>query len=625
MPPRPAAATAFPTNVANPLQCCRESTTGDTWHKINGGTADGHLGYRTYGNTCRNADGTTGCGTGGATCTYGPCGSRNMWGGSGRGGTTTSKMFVPTSSADGLRVPVLQRSDVRHGRLSRDLREPDPVRGRHRELHVHHLQPRRHRRLHQHDVHLRQGVQHRRPTTSSACASRSPATATPLRSARHGGQQRDRDQRQPDRQLQADSGAVYVFVRSGGDLEPAGLHQGVEHRRRRRVRLQRRAVGRRQHARGRRPGEDSNATGINGNQADNSASDAGAVYVFTRSGTTWTQQAYVKASNTASNDYFGDSRRAVVRRQHARGRSRRRRQQRDRDQRQQSDTRRRAAARSTCSPARARPGASRRMSRRPTPGADDPSADRRAVGRRQHARGRRSHEDSNATGIDGNQSTIPVGQRRGLRVHPLRHDLEPAGVHQGVEHRTRIDYFGDERRAVGRRQHARGRCDERTAPRPGSTATRPTTRLPRCRRGLRVHALGHDLEPQAMSRRPIPAPELVFRQGGASLSTDGNLLVVGAHGRTALPPGSTATRRSLGWSRWCGVSILRFGSSWYGPLHQGEQHRDSPTNSASPSGVSGDGKTIAVGAPCEASSATGIGGNQADNSLSGAGAVYLIE
>lgn len=54
-------------------------------------------------------------------------------------------------------------------------------------------------------------------------------------------------------------------------------------------------------------GEASNATGINGNQNDNSALNAGAVYVFTRTGTTWTQQAYVKASNTEADDYFGYS------------------------------------------------------------------------------------------------------------------------------------------------------------------------------------------------------------------------------------------------------------------------------------------------------------------------------
>jgi hypothetical protein len=58
------------------------------------------------------------------------------------------------------------------------------------------------------------------------------------------------------------------------------------------------------------PYEDSAATGINGNQADNSMPEAGAVYVFTRTGTTWTQQAYVKASNTGEpdeGDTFGSS------------------------------------------------------------------------------------------------------------------------------------------------------------------------------------------------------------------------------------------------------------------------------------------------------------------------------
>lgn len=52
-------------------------------------------------------------------------------------------------------------------------------------------------------------------------------------------------------------------------------------------------------------GERSSATGIGGNQADNTAEAAGAVYVFVRAGTTWTQQAYVKAVNTGAGDTFG--------------------------------------------------------------------------------------------------------------------------------------------------------------------------------------------------------------------------------------------------------------------------------------------------------------------------------
>jgi FG-GAP repeat len=53
--------------------------------------------------------------------------------------------------------------------------------------------------------------------------------------------------------------------------------------------------------------EDSNATGINGDQTDNSASNAGAAYIFVRTGTTWSQQAYMKASNADAEDRFGTS------------------------------------------------------------------------------------------------------------------------------------------------------------------------------------------------------------------------------------------------------------------------------------------------------------------------------
>jgi hypothetical protein len=53
------------------------------------------------------------------------------------------------------------------------------------------------------------------------------------------------------------------------------------------------------------PFEDSASTGINGNQTNTNAMDAGAVYTFTRSGTAWTQQAYVKSTATAAMDKFG--------------------------------------------------------------------------------------------------------------------------------------------------------------------------------------------------------------------------------------------------------------------------------------------------------------------------------
>lgn len=53
------------------------------------------------------------------------------------------------------------------------------------------------------------------------------------------------------------------------------------------------------------PGEASAATGVNGDENDNSAPGAGAAYVFERIDDVWQQTAYLKASNTDAGDRFG--------------------------------------------------------------------------------------------------------------------------------------------------------------------------------------------------------------------------------------------------------------------------------------------------------------------------------
>ena len=103
----------------------------------------------------------------------------------------------------------------------------------------------------------------------------------------------------------SDSGAVYVFTRSGGvwsqqayikasNTEDYDYFGGAVSLSSDGATL---AVG--------ASSEDSSATGVGGDQSNNAASDSGAVYVFTRSGGAWSQQAYIKASNTEASDYFG--------------------------------------------------------------------------------------------------------------------------------------------------------------------------------------------------------------------------------------------------------------------------------------------------------------------------------
>ncbi len=55
------------------------------------------------------------------------------------------------------------------------------------------------------------------------------------------------------------------------------------------------------------PNEDGNATGINGDQSNNTGTDSGAVYLFRNVGGAWVQEAYLKASNTGIHNRFGQS------------------------------------------------------------------------------------------------------------------------------------------------------------------------------------------------------------------------------------------------------------------------------------------------------------------------------
>src|SRR5713101_2117034 len=110
-----------------------------------------------------------------------------------------------------------------------------------------------------------------------------------------------------DVKLDSSTGAVYVFVRSGGTWTQQAFikssHPGKEDWFGSRLNLSgdgdTLAVGAQL--------ENGGSKGINGKQDDLSAEDSGALYLFTRSGATWTQQAYVKGTNAEAYDEFGSS------------------------------------------------------------------------------------------------------------------------------------------------------------------------------------------------------------------------------------------------------------------------------------------------------------------------------
>ena len=103
----------------------------------------------------------------------------------------------------------------------------------------------------------------------------------------------------------ADAGAAYVFVRTGTTWSQQAIlkasNAGFEDKFGTSVSVSGDTVlvG--------APFEDSNATGVDGTESNNDAGSAGAAYAFLRTGSTWAQQAYFKASNTGSGDQFGFS------------------------------------------------------------------------------------------------------------------------------------------------------------------------------------------------------------------------------------------------------------------------------------------------------------------------------
>ena len=110
-----------------------------------------------------------------------------------------------------------------------------------------------------------------------------------------------------DRTLDTSAGAAYVFVRNGSTWTQQAFIKASNPHRQDWFGVRIAISGDGNTVTVGAQNEDSAAKGINGDQADTSASEAGAVYFFTRSGTTWTQQAYVKASNTDAGDEFGSA------------------------------------------------------------------------------------------------------------------------------------------------------------------------------------------------------------------------------------------------------------------------------------------------------------------------------
>jgi len=325
------------------------------------------------------------------------------------------------------------------------------------------------------------------------------------------------------------------------------------------------------------PGEASNAIGVDGNQTDNSVPDSGAVYVYTRSGGAWSQQAYVKASNTGVNDRFG----AVL--------------------------------------------------------ALSSDGNTLAVG----APG----ETSSATGINGNQADNSVNNAGAVYVFTRRTIViagQPFWEQQAYVKASNTgagDSFGsalalsadgttlavgasgEASIATGVNNTIPGQADN-SAPNAGAVYV--------FSRGITISGQpfwsqqAYVKASNTGSSDPFTGHNDNFGSGVA-LSADGNTLAVGAPNE-----GSSATgidgNQGDNIAAYSGAVyvFIRGGTTWSQQAYVKASNTGANDGFGSVLALAGDGNTLAVGAWGEASSATDIGGNEADNSAAGAGAVYVF-
>ncbi len=399
------------------------------------------------------------------------------------------------------------------------------------------------------------------------------------------------------------------------------------------------------------PQEDSNARGVDGNQGNNSMNASGAVYVFTRSGSAWRQQAYVKASNTQSLAFFGtavslahDGNSFVV---GAPG---------------EGSNATGVAGNETSNAA---PGAgavylfslidgrwrqSAYIKASNTEAGDNFGAALQLSGDGNTLAVGAPLEDSDSIGIDKSAGNAIDGRDFGA-VYLFSRDVDgnwnqqayvkggpPAGRAVVKDTPTTWnDQFGaavtlsfdGNTLAVG-------------APRENSPAVSVENGGDNVI-GYRAGAVylysrsGSAWQQQAYMRSPNNLGQSlitfnVLRFGAAlQLSADGNTLLVGLPGDNTLSTGVNGDQSllsSLSLSHGAAYVFTRNVDLWSEHAYLKASNTDRNDRFGSALAISGDGNTVAVGAIGEASNATGINGDQTDNSLpfgagTGAGAVYL--
>ena len=363
------------------------------------------------------------------------------------------------------------------------------------------------------------------------------------------------------------------------------------------------------------PGEASSATGVDGDQADNSAIDAGAAYVFVRTNDVWSQQAYLKASNTETLDAFGTTVAisgdtiavtSFAESSDATGI--------DGDQTNNN------APGSGAVYVFARTGttwAQQAYVKASNTGANDEfglslglDGDTLAVGA--------PTENSASTGIDGDETNAGAAQSGAVYVFTRAAATWSQQAYVKASNTNAGDVFGQQV-ALSGDTLAVGAPNEESAATgiDGLQSDNSAVLAGAVYVFTRVSATWSQ---QAYIKASNTRAQGLF---GGALALWGDTLVVGSSGETSASTGIDGDQTDTSaFGAGAAYIFVRAGTTWAQQAYVKASNAHAEDNFGYVVGLSGD--TLAFSAPQESSDATGIDGDQTDQSLFGAGAAYVF-
>ena len=302
--------------------------------------------------------------------------------------------------------------------------------------------------------------------------------------------------------------------------------------------------------------EDSAATGINGDESDNSSVSSGAVYVFARQGIVWQQQAYLKASNAGEGDRFG-------------------------------------AALSL-------------------------SADGNtlAVGAIEEA--------SAAVGINNEQNDDSADYAGAAYVFVRSGSLWQQEAYLKASNTGEFDKFGTATTLSADGNTLVVGAPEEASAAAGINGDQNDDSQPRSG-AVYVFVRNTGLWQQQAYIKASNSEERDQFGNAVSLSADGNTLAVGASGEASTATGVNGEQFDADtFSSGAVYVLVRNDGLWQQQAYVKASNTAVGDSFGAAVSLSADGSTLAVGADFEDSTATGINGDQSDNSQQGAGAVYVF-